>query len=86
MTRFSKKKAKYRKKLGIVDHLGPFDGIPVKKINAEGVSCDDDDDDDANLQGAVAAISCGFVLTSPILRRVDEDGAVVVVIAVVVVC
>ena len=64
--------------------MGPFDGIPVKKINAEGVSCDDDDA--SNLQGAVAAISCGFVLTSPILRRVDEDGAVVVVIAVVVVC
>ena len=47
---------------------------------------DDDGNDDANLQGAAAAISCGFVLTSPILRRVDEDGAVVVVIAVVVVC
>ena len=41
------------------------------------------DDDDANVQGAVAAISCGFVLTSPILRRADEDGAVVVVVVVV---
>ena len=46
-------------------------------------SDDDDlngDDDDANLQGAVAAISSGFVLTSPILRGADEDGAVVVVV------
>ena len=52
------------------------------------VWCNNDlnvDDDDANLQGAVAAISCGFVLTSPILRRADEDGAVVVVVVVVVV-